>query len=195
VTRRGRLAAAGALIATAFLCTVSIADARERAAVGPAAAQLRAAVFDAAALDSCFQGVQDDLSFDGAELSPRSVDAARARLVTCDVEALRSQLARVRLGAEAPLVDPRTRRVRRELDAARAALDRLVLDAEATRSAMVVDLDRRALEATAAVGYRASAASYQRAARHVDRAFAFLEPRPTPVDEALNAVGSDADVS
>jgi len=162
------VAVALVLLAPLVAASVAAAWGREHRSLPAAATVLRSAELDAAALVSCFQGVQDDLlvGTDGHWVL-QSVHGARVRLASCDTTALQDHLAAVDLPPAAPLAGPADRRARADLAAAASSLARVVLEARGTRRAMSRDLERRGYGAALVVGFRAMEADYLRAARQL----------------------------
>jgi hypothetical protein len=137
---------------------------RERAALPAAAGILRQATQDASAVLACFQGVQDDLLKQPAgSWTPLSVEAAKVRLLGCDVSPLESDLRRLALPPTAALDGGAEHRARAAIESAAAALRQTVLDAKVTKRAMSVNLSSGREGEILVLGYRSAQEGYKTA--------------------------------
>jgi hypothetical protein len=160
---RPRVAIALAVIAPLLTASIAAAWGREHRSLPGAAAALNLATIDAAALVSCFQGVQDDLlRNEKGNFIRTTVRAAKTRLKGCDTQALRDHLAAVDLPPAAPLADGDDRAAYEGLGGARAALSRALLEAIGTKRAMARNLATGKDGTPLVVGYRAMQADYLR---------------------------------
>jgi hypothetical protein len=145
--------------------TVVGGELRERRALPDATAQLRLAVNEAASMLSCFEGVQDE----------GSVEAASSRLSGCGVSGLATLVEAIDLPPAPPISPSRQRAARTSIEQAKEILQRVVLDVNGTRQAMVADLDGAPNMGDALVlGYRAAYAGYRRAIEMLLRAEVML---------------------
>ena len=166
-----------AIVGLPALLTASISwgTARDRSSLPAAGEAARLSTVAAAAVVSCFEGVQDEFPPEAYRDRPAvTLAAARSRLATCDLGNLRSTIGHVHLGTASPLATSARRRAREDLDRALADLRRVLLDAEGTRRAMARDIAGPTDGSAVVLGYRATAAGYQEAAALVTEAQALL---------------------
>ena len=164
-----------AVLGTALAATVSFGMARERAGLPGAAKSVKAATVEAAALVSCFEGVQDDLfvGANGGRTDKSAADAAR-RLTLCDVEPVARAVTAINIPAAAPVMTESRRRAQADLDEATTRLGRLVLDARAAEAAMRADLSSAAAGEMVALAFRSVSSGYREASGLAAEAAALL---------------------
>ena len=137
------LACAG-LLTLLLGVTVGRSVHREGADLPAASERLRLATVASADLLACFQGVQDDLYSDtSGGTGAGAVSAAADRLRSCDVTRLDGLVERIDVPPAAAVTTAPRRKARAAIEEGAAALRRVVLDAEAARTAMAGELTGR----------------------------------------------------
>ena len=181
VARRVSLAAVARLalaivgLPVVMAASISWGTARDRSSLPAATEQARLSTVAAAAVVSCFEGVQDEFPPEAFRDRPAvTLAAARSRLATCDLASLRRAVRRVHSSTASALATAAHRRARDDLDRALADLRRVLLDADGTRRAMARDIAGPTDGSAVVLGYRATAAGYQEAAALVSEAEALL---------------------
>jgi hypothetical protein len=154
----------GAIGVLTVATAVTSGAVREKRALPLAADRLRLAVIEAAEVDSCFQGVQDDLYIGTPPVrTPITVASARQRLRGCDLMPLREAVEAIRLPPPPSLSGDGQRKARDAIDQAVALLRHLILDASGTKKAMESDIDAGTTGMAVVIGYRSVSASYLKA--------------------------------
>lgn len=132
----GRVLAAGLAMVVVLAAVLGGTIRRDRAALPAAAAELRLALNHTAAVLSCFEGVQDDLTSGPGGAPVATGVGPPSRLESCDVDALAARTARITLPPAPPLSSGRDRAARQAIEQGAATLRRVVLDSAAAKAAM-----------------------------------------------------------